>query len=53
MRNFLVICEKRPTSSVLHNGRASGGKCCVNVDEELAGKAREVNWERLLVNSGL
>jgi len=33
--------------------RTSDGKCCVSVEKLLAGKAREVNWERLLVNSAL
>jgi len=32
---------------VRHNGWTSEGKCCVSVDKELAGKAREVNWERV------
>jgi len=25
---------------------------CVSVDKELAGKAREVKWERKFINSG-
>jgi len=38
---------------VSQNCRTSEGKCCISVDKELAGKAREVNWEIPLVNSGL
>jgi hypothetical protein len=54
--NFRVWCEKKKaTSSVCLTmvNRMSDGKCCVSADEELAGKAREVNLERLLVNSAL
>ena len=39
--------EESDVLCVRHNGWTSEGKCCVSVDKERAGKAREVNWEIL------
>ena len=39
--------EESDVLCVRHNGWTSEGKCCVSVDKELAGKTREVNWERV------
>jgi hypothetical protein len=38
---------------VRHQGRTSEGKCSGSVDKEFAGEARELRWERALVNSSL
>ena len=46
-----VVRRRQPTSSVCVTkvGQARAN-CCVSVDKELAGEARELHWERVLVN---
>jgi len=48
------VVRRQPTSSVrITKVRQARAKCYVSMDKGFAGEARELHWERVLVNSSL